>query len=126
MFAKEKDELSRLQYVSSYVAVGVSGFIVLIPLAHRLGVVPLGMAFVCFAIGVVVGLVSALVIGVSLIRNGVKSFATMALVIVGCVVAVPLMSILAAVGAPAIHDITTDVSDPPQFIEAVQLSLIHI
>jgi len=120
MFAKEKDELSRLQYVSSYVAVGVSGFIVLIPLAHRLGVVPLGMAFVCFAIGVVVGLVSALVIGVSLIRNGVKSFATMALVIVGCVVAVPLMSILSAVGAPAIHDITTDVSDPPQFIEAVQ------
>ena len=123
MFAKEKDELSRLQYVSSYVAVGVSGFIVLIPLAHRLGVVPLGMAFVCFAIGVVVGLVSALVIGVSLIRTGVdssKSFATVALVIVGCVVAVPLMSILSAVGAPAIHDITTDVSDPPQFIEAVQ------
>ena len=113
----------RLQRLSSYLAVGASGGIVLIPLAHRLGVVPLGVAFVLFAVGVGLGLVSALVIGVSLIRTGIdssKPFATIALCIVGYVVAVPLMSILSAVGAPAIHDITTYVSDPPQFIEAVQ------
>ena len=113
----------RLQRLSSYLAVGVSGCIVLIPLAHRLGVLPLGVAFVGFAVGVIVGFVSALVIGVSLIRTGIdssKSFPTIALCIVGCVVAVPLMSMLSAVGAPAIHDITTDVLDPPEFIEAVQ------
>ena len=113
----------RLQRLSSYLAVGASGGIVLIPLAHRLGVVPLGVAFVLFAVGVGLGLVSALVIGVSLIRTGIdssKPFATIALCIVGCVVAVPLMSILSAVGAPAIHDITTDLLDPPQFVEAVQ------
>lgn len=123
MFAKEECELSRLQRLSSYLAVGASGGIVLIPLAHRLGVVPLGVAFVLFAVGVGVGLVSALVIGVSLIRTGIdssKPFATIALCIVGCVVAVPLMSILSAVGAPAIHDITTDMLDPPRFVEAVQ------
>ena len=113
----------RLQRLSSYLAVGASGGIVLIPLAHRLGVVPLGVAFGLFAVGVGVGLVSALVIGVSLIRTGIdssKPFATIALCIVGCVVAVPLMSILSAVGAPAIHDITTDMLDPPRFVEAVQ------
>ena len=113
----------RLQRLSSYLAVGASGGIVLIPLAHRLGVVPLGVAFGLFAVGVGVGLVSALVIGVSLIRTGIdssKPFATIALCIVGCVVAVPLMSILLAVGAPAIHDITTDMLDPPRFVEAVQ------
>tara|TARA_B100000686_G_scaffold98420_1_gene105385 strand:- start:212 stop:919 length:708 start_codon:yes stop_codon:yes gene_type:complete len=115
--------LLRLQRLSSYLAVGASGGIVLIPLAHRLGVVPLGVAFGLFAVGVGVGLVSALVIGVSLIRTGIdssKPFATIALCIVGCVVAVPLMSILPAVGAPAIHDITTDMLDPPRFVEAVQ------
>ena len=94
----------RLQRISSYLAVGVSGVIVFTPLAYRLSVVPLGVAFVLFAVGVGLGLVSALVIGVSLIRNGVdssKSFATIALCIVGCVVAIPLMSILSAVGVPA-------------------------
>ena len=123
MVTKKECELLRLQRLSSYLAVGASGGIVLIPLAHRLGVLPLGVAFVGFAVGVIVGLVSALVIGVSLIRTGIdssKSFPTIALCIVGCVVAVPLMSMLSAVGAPAIHDITTDVLDPPQFIEAVQ------
>ena len=113
----------RLQRISSYLAVGVSGVIVFTPLAYRLSVVPLGVAFVLFAVGVGLGLVSALVIGVSLIRTGVdssKSFATLALCIVGCVVAIPLMSILSAVGAPAIHDITTDMLDPPRFVEAVQ------
>ena len=113
----------RLQRLSSYLAVGVSGCIVLIPLAHRLGVLPLGVAVVGFAVGVIVGFVSALVIGVSLIRTGIdssKSFPTIALCIVGCVVAVPLMSMLSAVGAPAIHDITTDMLDPPRFVEAVQ------
>ena len=113
----------RLQRISSYLAVGVSGVIVFTPLAYRLSVVPLGVAFVLFAVGVGLGLVSALVIGVSLIRNGVdssKSFATIALCIVGCVVAIPLMSILSAVGVPAIHDITTDMLDPPQFVEAVK------
>ena len=123
MVTKKECELLRLQRLSSYLAVGVSGCIVLIPLAHRLGVLPLGVAFVGFAVGVIIGFVSALVIGVSLIRTGIdssKSFPTIALCIVGCVVAVPLMSMLSAVGAPAIHDITTDVLDPPQFIEAVQ------
>ena len=113
----------RVQRVGSYVAVGVSGCVVLIPLAYRAGVLPLGVAFTCFAGGIAIGSLSALAIGVSLIRTGVdrkKLFATIALFIVTSVVAIPWISVVAAVGAPAIHDITTDVSDPPRFVEAVQ------
>ncbi len=113
----------RVQRVASYLAVGASGCVVLIPLAYRLGVLPLGVAFACFAGGIAIGSLSALAIGVSLIRTGVdrkKLFATIALFVVTSVVAMPWISVVAAVGAPAIHDITTDVSDPPRFVEAVQ------
>lgn len=113
----------RLQRVASYLAVGVSGCVVLIPLAYRLGVLPLGVAFACFAGGVAVGSLSALVIGFSLMRTGVdrkSAFATVALFVVASVVSVPWMSVVLAVGAPAIHDITTDISDPPRFVEAFQ------
>ena len=64
MVTKKECELLRLQRLSSYLAVGVSGCIVLIPLAHRLGVLPLGVAVVGFAGGVIVGFVSALGLGV--------------------------------------------------------------
>jgi uncharacterized protein (DUF1499 family) len=96
---------------------------VLIPLAYRLGVLPLGVAFACFAGGIAIGSLSALAIGISLIRTGVdrkKLFATIALSVITSVVAMPWISVVAAVGAPAIHDITTDMSDPPRFVEAVQ------
>jgi uncharacterized protein (DUF1499 family) len=56
-------------------------------------------------------------------RTGVdrkSAFATVALFVVASVVSVPWMSVVLAVGAPAIHDITTDISDPPRFVEAVQ------
>jgi len=115
--------LLRLQRVASYLAVGVSGCVVLIPLAYRLGVLPLGVAFACFAGGIAIGSLSALAIGISLIRTGVdrkKLFATIALSVITSVVAMPWISVVAAVGAPAIHDITTDMSDPPRFVEAVQ------
>ena len=95
----------------------------LIPLAYRLGVLPLGVAFACFAGGIAIGSLSALAIGVSLIRTGVdrkKLFATIALSVITSVVAMPWISVVAAVSAPAIHDITTDMSDPPRFVEAVQ------
>lgn len=113
----------RLQRGASYVAVGVSSGIILIPLAYRLGILPLSVAFALFSVGVVLGSLSALAIAVSLIRTGVektKPFATIALLVVGSVIAVPWMSVVSGAGAPAIHDITTDVLTPPQFVEAVQ------
>ncbi len=121
MFTKEECLLLRLQRVVSCLAVGVSGCIVLIPLAYRLEVLPLSVAFAVFAGGVVIGSLMALALGASLIRTGVdrqRPWVTIALFVVVSVTAAPWVSVLSAVGAPAIHDITTDVLDPPQFVEA--------
>jgi uncharacterized protein (DUF1499 family) len=54
-------------------------------------------------------------------RGGALALAGLALVLGGVAVAVPLMFLRRAKGFPPIHDITTDIGDPPQFVAVLPL-----
>ena len=94
------------------------------PLGYRLGLVPLGPALLLLAAGLLVVAASAVALGVRLARGtGLadrRACAALALALVAGVV--PVSRLVSAWGAPPIHDVTTDLEDPPAFVAAVALN----
>lgn len=94
------------------------------PLGYRIGVVPLGGAFLLLAGGLLVIAAGVGVLGARLARgrglNGWPARAALAAVV--AVAAVPLRTLAGVWGAPPIHDVTTDTADPPAFVAAVPLN----
>jgi uncharacterized protein (DUF1499 family) len=89
-------------------------------LTHRLGVLPFNISFYSFALGLLLstfaGLISAAIVFRQLARK--QNFGQASVITAACTL--PLAMVLATVGlngfkAPPIHDITTDIHDPPIF-----------
>ena len=89
------------------------------PLGYRTGLLPVLPALGLVAVGLSVSL-WALARGVVWVlrRRGSEQQQNLAAVVLALgagVVAVPMATLLPAVGAPVIHDVTTDTEDPPLF-----------
>jgi len=100
-----------------------SAAVVLAPLVYRVGA-PLGLAFLLLAGGFLAAAVSGLLLVLRMVRRtGLRDreagAALAAAVVVG---AFPLAALLSGGGAPPIHDITTDIENPPAFVAAVPLN----
>jgi len=114
-------ERTRIWRYASQTALAASAGVVLAPLLYRAGILGLAIAFLLLVVGFVLLTLISMAVLVSAVRTRefrgnrtVVSFVASALV-----ASVPLWTILMARGAPAIHDITTDTVDPPQFVAAV-------
>ena len=94
------------------------------PLGYRIGVAPLGPAFLLLAGGLLVIAVSLGVLGARLARGaGLRDRAASAACAAAVAVGVfPVGTLVSGWGAPPIHDITTDTGNPPAFVAAVALN----
>ncbi|MCE2541052.1 MAG: DUF1499 domain-containing protein [Acidobacteria bacterium] len=95
------------------------------PLGYRIGgIVPLGPAFLLLAGGVLLIAVSAGVLGARMARGtGPRDRTSWAALVAAVAVgAVPLATLVSSLGAPPIHDVTTDTENPPAFVAAVALN----
>ena len=95
------------------------------PLGYRVGVVPLPVALLGPVVGVLLSIV-VLVVAVTTLARGraapEKRVSVMGAAAISAVAGlVPLLIVLSAVGLPAIHDVTTDLGDPPRFEAVVPL-----
>ena len=112
--------------VGTWGAAAGSAAVVIAPLGHRIGVVPLGLAFALLAVGFLVLVVGALLLLVTAIRQrltpGKERLAYGALAGAVIVSLFPLSALVSGGGAPPIHDVTTDTENPPVFVAAVALN----
>ena len=91
------------------------------PLGTRLGVWSFLVGFALLALGALSILLSVLSLVVGGFRTG-EWMRVLPLIAGGvAVLAVPVVMVLRAGGGPAIHDITTDTTDPPSFVSAIPL-----
>lgn len=106
--------------------VRIGGLAVLLgALAYRLGLVGLGPAFGLFGIGL---LLSLMTLPIALITAfvgrhvpAVSRRAGVAAVLALFIVAIPVWTVVKGAGAPPIHNVTTDMEDPPQFDAVIPL-----
>ena len=95
------------------------------PLGHRVGVLPLAIAFLALLIGVLLSLVVLPVAVTRLVRGRDAPGSRRPVMGAAAISAVtglwPLLMVLSALGLPAIHDITTDLDAPPRFDAVVPL-----
>ncbi len=125
------DKPTKLPRGSRWCSIGsfLAGFGILLvvvgPITARLGMLsPIG-AFSAFGMGLLLILLSLFVLAIGLLLSkgsggDVAAGRAWGSLIAGAVVLVPLLaSYPSGEPAPAIHDLTTDVSDPPQFAAIV-------
>ena len=95
------------------------------PLGHRVGVVPLGLALLVPVAGVLLSIVVLVVAVTTLVRGRGAPGSRRPVMGAAAIAAIaglgPLFIVLSALGLPAIHDITTDLDDPPRFEAVVAL-----
>lgn len=112
--------------IGTWGAIAGSAAVVIAPLGHRIGIVPLGLAFALLAVGFLVLVAGALLLIVAALRQrippGAERLAYGALAGAVVVSLFPLSALLSGGGAPPIHDITTDTENPPAFVAAVALN----
>ena len=114
----------RLVRWATWGAVAGSAAVLAAPLGYRVGIAPLGPAFLLLAAGVLliavsVGVLGARIVGGRGLPERTARAALAAAVVVG---AVPVTTLISASGAPPIHDVTTDTENPPAFVAAVALN----
>lgn len=113
----------RLARWATWGAVAGAVAVIAAPLGYRIGA-PLGPVFLLLAGGVLLIAVSVGVLGARMARgtgprDRTAGAALAAAVVVG---AVPVATLVSSLGAPPIHDVTTDTEDPPSFVAAVALN----
>jgi uncharacterized protein (DUF1499 family) len=91
------------------------------PLGSRVGLWSFIIGFLMLALSLLLALVGASLSLVGGLKTGQWTMAGAGIVVGLAVVAVPSAFILSAVGKPPIHDITTDTTNPPQFVAIVPL-----
>ncbi len=95
------------------------------PLGHRAGLLPLSAALLILLAGILASLAWLVVRVIAALRRRGAGFGNRRALAAGLLSAgalgVPLANILPALGAPPIHDITTDPDDPPRFVAVVPL-----
>ena len=106
------------------IATGIALFMVVGGLlTHRLGLLPFNVAFYGFGFGLLNCSLLALISSAMVFRRLARKEALVRPLIITVLTVAPVLTVLMTVGvagfrAPAIHDISTDVYDPPQFIYA--------
>ena len=92
------------------------------PLGYRLGL-PLGLAFLFLIAGLVALSVALVLVLVALVKgSGLSGYGTIVVVSVSvAVLSATAWNIVGSGRTPAIHDIATDLQDPPQFIAVIPL-----
>jgi uncharacterized protein (DUF1499 family) len=90
---------------------------------YRTGLLPFNIAFYGFALGLLICVLATLTIAAAIFRCLARKQPVGNLSVLGIITLSPVIVVLATVGiagfkAPAIHDITTDLANPPQFIFA--------
>ena len=112
--------------IGTWGAIAGSAAVVIAPLGHRIGLLPLGLAFALVALGFLTLVVGALLLIVAALRRrippGTERLAYGALAAAVIVSLFPLSALISGGGAPPIHDITTDTENPPAFVAAVALN----
>ena len=112
--------------IGTWGAIAGSVAVAVAPLGHRIGLLPLGLAFALVALGFLVLVVGALLLVVAAVRRrippGTERLTYGALAAAVIVSLFPLSALLSGGGAPPIHDITTDTENPPAFVAAVALN----
>lgn len=113
----------RLARWATWGAVAGAVAVIAAPLGYRIGA-PLGPAFLLLAGGVLLIAVSAGVLGARMARGtGPRDRTTRAALVAAVAVGVvPLVTLVSSLGAPPIHDVTTDTENPPAFVAAVALN----
>lgn len=102
-----------------------AALVVVAPVLHRVGVLPLGPALLAVPVGILVSLIALLLAALVLI--GGRPTPSGRTVVLGAGLAaaltglLPVILALPGLRAPAIHDITTDTDAPPQFEAVVAL-----
>lgn len=102
-------------------AVAVAGA----PLGHRVGLVPLVPAFLALLAGVLLSFV-VLPVALTIVARDRRALADRRPIIAAALIAAvtaggPVLVVVSALRLPAIHDITTDLADPPRFEAVVAL-----
>ena len=107
------------------IAVAAALAVAAAPLGHRVGVLPVTAAAALLAAGILVSLALLARWLIAAVRRRAPAFgdrrAAAAGLLPAAALVVPLANILPALGAPPIHDITTDPDDPPRFEAVVPL-----
>ncbi|PYE36668.1 DUF1499 domain-containing protein [Psychrobacter fozii] len=91
---------------------------------YRFGVVELGTAFTGFKFGLVVGIAALVLLAIQVIfKRKTVSLASAAIAVIFSTIAIalPLGMMTTAKNVPPIHDISTDVVNPPQFVAIAPL-----
>lgn len=91
---------------------------------YRFGVVELGTAFAGFKFGLVVGIAALVLLAIQvLFKRKTVSLASAAIAVIfsAIAIALPLGMMTTAKNVPPIHDISTDVVNPPEFVAIAPL-----
>jgi uncharacterized protein (DUF1499 family) len=119
------NKAGRVSRWSLPLAIAGSVAVVGAPLGYRIGVVPLVAALLGPVVGVLLSIVVLLVAVTTLLRGRVAPGRRRAVMAAAALAAVtglgPLLIVASGIGLPAIHDITTDLDDPPRFEAVVPL-----
>ena len=113
-----------MKRAATWGAAAGSAAVIVAPLGYRIGIAPLGAAFLLLAAGMLVLAAGGLVLAVRLVRGTGLADRTTCTALAVAVVAsiVPVWTLVSARGAPPIHDVTTDTENPPPFVAAVALN----
>lgn len=105
------------------IALSLIGAVLLLvgPLGTRVGLWSFIIGFMMLGASVLLALVGASLALVGGVKTGQWLLAGTGIVVGLAVVAVPSAFILSARGKPAIHDITTDIDNPPAFVAVLPL-----
>ena len=119
----QKSKLAQLGFRLALLAAVIA---ILAVVGWRLQVMPLELAILGILGGAVFGLIAALLSVAGIISTVVSGRTGMVTgligLVLGALVAGPtLMSVAGARSVPPIHDITTDLQDPPQFVQIVEI-----
>ena len=91
---------------------------------YRFGIVELGTAFTGFKFGLVVGIVALVLLAIQVIfKRKTVSLASAAIAVIfsAIAIALPLGMMTTAKNVPPIHDISTDLVNPPEFVAIAPL-----
>ena len=91
---------------------------------YRFGVVELGTAFTGFKFGLVVGIAALVLLAIQIIfKRKTVSLASAAIAVIfsATAIALPLGMMTTAKNVPPIHDISTDLVNPPEFVAIAPL-----
>ncbi|HEV7425720.1 MAG TPA: DUF1499 domain-containing protein [Thermoanaerobaculia bacterium] len=87
----------------------------------RLGWWDFKTGLLMFACAFLIGLIGLLISGIAWLRTRPNRTAAVATIISAAIALFPLVQILSARGKPPIHDISTDLADPPRFTAVLPL-----